>query len=214
MNCFKHISLFVLLTLNLGASMQAAVRKKEPTDPLILARRHWVDSVYNTLTKEERIGQLFMVAAYSGTKNYNEEAITKLVAAHQIGGVIFMQGGPARQAALTNKYQRMAQVPLLVSMDAEWGLGMRLDSVKSFPRQMMLGATRDSSLLYKMGLAIGKQCKRLGVHINFAPDVDVNNNAANPVINSRSFGEYKNWVIRLARAYMRGMQQQGVIACA
>jgi beta-glucosidase-like glycosyl hydrolase/CubicO group peptidase (beta-lactamase class C family) len=194
--------------------MQAAVRKKEPTDPLILARRHWVDSVYNTLTKEERIGQLFMVAAYSGTKNYNEEAITKLVAAHQIGGVIFMQGGPARQAALTNKYQRMAQVPLLVSMDAEWGLGMRLDSVKSFPRQMMLGATRDSSLLYKMGLAIGKQCKRLGVHINFAPDVDVNNNAANPVINSRSFGEYKNWVIRLARAYMRGMQQQGVIACA
>lgn len=214
MNCFKHISLFVLLTLNLGASMQAAVRKKEPTDPLILARRHWVDSVYNTLTKEERIGQLFMVAAYSGTKNYNEEAITKLVAAHQIGGVIFMQGGPARQAALTNKYQHMAQVPLLVSMDAEWGLGMRLDSVKSFPRQMMLGATRDSSLLYKMGLAIGKQCKRLGVHINFAPDVDVNNNAANPVINSRSFGEYKHWVIRLARAYMRGMQQQGVIACA
>lgn len=214
MNCFKYISLFVLLTLILGQSIQAATRKKEPTDPLIVARRHWVDSVYNTLTKEERIGQLFMVAAYSGTKNYNEEAITKLVAAHQIGGVIFMQGGPARQAALTNKYQRMAQVPLLVSMDAEWGLGMRLDSVKSFPRQMMLGATRDSSLLYKMGLAIGKQCKRLGVHINFAPDVDVNNNAANPVINSRSFGEYKHWVIRLARAYMRGMQQQGVIACA
>lgn len=175
---------------------------------------HWVDSVYTALSMEERIGQLFMVAAYSGTKSYNDEQVTKLIAAHQVGGLIFMQGGPIRQAMLTNKYQRMAQVPLLLAMDAEWGLGMRLDSVRNFPRQMMLGATRDSDLVYKMGLAIGSQCNRLGVHIDFAPDVDVNNNPLNPVINSRSFGEDKYWVSKLGRAYTRGLQKNGVIACA
>jgi beta-N-acetylhexosaminidase len=179
-----------------------------------LTRAGWVDSVYNALTVDERIGQLFMVATYSGGKNYNEEKITQLLQAHQIGGLIFMQGGPGRQAILTNKYQRMAQVPLLIGMDAEWGLGMRLDSVKPMPRQMMMGATQDTGLVYKMGAAVAAQCRRQGVHINFAPDVDVNNNPANPVINSRSFGEEKVWVARLGRAYVRGLQKNGVMACA
>lgn len=194
--------------------LPVAAAPKKDADEKTAARKRWVDSVYNRLSYEERIGQLFMVAAYSGGKNFNETLITKLVDSHQIGGLIFMQGGPARQAALTNKYQRMAQVPLLISMDAEWGLGMRLDSVRNFPRQMMLGAARDTDLVYRMGLAIGEQCKRLGVHIDFAPDVDVNNNPCNPVINSRSFGEYKWWVAKLARAYMKGLQKMGVIACA
>jgi beta-glucosidase-like glycosyl hydrolase/CubicO group peptidase (beta-lactamase class C family) len=178
------------------------------------ARNRWVDKVYSGLTPEERIGQLFMVAAYSGGKNYNEDQITALLNAHQVGGLIFMQGGPVRQAMLTNKYQRLAQVPLLIGMDAEWGLGMRLDSVKPFPRQMMLGATRDTDLVYRMGAAIAAQCNRLGVHIDFAPDVDVNNNPANPIINSRSFGENKFLVSKLGIAYMRGLQSNGVMACA
>ena len=182
--------------------------------PIATGKDVWVDSVYRSLTRDERIGQLFMVAAYSGGKNYNEDQITQLLQAHQIGGLIFMQGGPARQAILTNRYQRMANVPLLIGMDAEWGLGMRLDSVKNFPRQMMLGATHDAELVYQMGAAIAAQCKRLGVHIDFAPDVDVNNNPANPVINSRSFGEDKTWVSKLGIAYMRGLQQNGVMACA
>lgn len=177
-------------------------------------KKQWVDSVYGQLNKEERIGQLFMVAAYSGTKNFNDSLITKLVGAHQIGGVIFMQGGPVRQANFTNKYQQMAQVPLLVAMDAEWGLGMRLDSVMSFPKQMMLGAADDSALMYKMGMAVAYQCKRLGVHIDFAPDIDVNNNPANPVINMRSFGEDKTRVAKMGLAYMHGLQDNGVIACA
>lgn len=180
----------------------------------IRAKNHWVDSVYAQLNREERIGQLFMVAAYSGGKNYNEEQVTRLLEAHQVGGLIFMQGGPGRQAMLTNKYQRMAQTPLLISMDAEWGLGMRLDSVKNFPRQMMLSATRDTELVYQTGAAIAAQCRRLGVHINFAPDVDVNNNPTNPVINSRSFGENKNVVARMGNAMLHGMQDNGVIACA
>lgn len=182
--------------------------KPEPLDKI------WVDSVYNQLSEDERIGQLFMVAAYSGGKNFNQEGIEKLIKAHQIGGLIFMQGGPARQANLTNHYQAMAQVPLLLSMDAEWGLGMRLDSVINFPRQMMLGASDDTALAYALGMAVAYQCKRLGVHVNFAPVVDVNNNPANPVINTRSFGENKKRVARMAIAYMKGMQDYGVMACA
>ena len=178
------------------------------------AKNHWVDSVYDKLTQEEKIGQLFMVAAYSGGKNYNEDQVTKLLTDHQVGGLIFMQGGPIRQAVLTNRYQHLAQTPLLIAMDAEWGIGMRLDSLKNFPREMMLGATRDTELVYRIGSAIALQCKRLGVNIDFAPDVDVNNNAANPVINSRSFGEDKVWVSRLGIAFMRGLQKNGVIACA
>jgi len=212
MNKFR-LSLACIFTL-LFIVGTATARPDRKTDNSIAAKKHWVDSVYNSLSQEERIGQLFMVAAYSGGKSYNEELISKLIAAHQIGGLIFMQGGPVRQALLTNKYQHAANVPLLISMDAEWGLGMRLDSVKSFPRQMMLGAARDTDLVYRMGAAIAAQCRRLGVHIDFAPDCDVNNNPANPVINSRSFGENKSWVARLAIAYMRGLQKNGVMACA
>ena len=178
------------------------------------AKNHWVDSVYSKLTEEERIGQLFMVAAYSGGKNYNEGQVTKLIHDHQVGGLIFMQGGPIRQAVLTNRYQDSAQVPLLIAMDAEWGVGMRLDSVKNYPREMMLGATRDTELVYRIGGAIALQCKRIGVNIDFAADVDVNNNPANPVINSRSFGEDKVWVSKLGIAFMRGLQKNGVMACA
>lgn len=209
----NRLGLAIICCLLLSATAASANPKKEK-DNYTRAKNHWVDSVYNALNEEERIGQLFMVAAYSGGKNLNEEAITKLIKAHQIGGLIFMQGGPIRQAMMTNRYQHMAQVPLILSMDAEWGLGMRLDSVRNFPRQMMLGATRDTNLVYKMGAAIAAQCKRIGVHIDFAPDVDVNNNAANPVINSRSFGENKNWVSLLAKAFMRGLQKYGIIACA
>lgn len=177
-------------------------------------RTKWVDSTYNNLNRQERIGQLFMVATYSGGKNMNDTLISRLIANHQIGGLIFMQGGPGRQADLTNKYQQMAQVPLMIGMDAEWGLGMRLDSIMSFPKQMMLGAANDTALMYKMGMAVAYQCKRLGVHIDFAPDVDVNNNPANPVINMRSFGEDKTRVAKMGIAYMRGLQDNGVMACA
>ena len=174
----------------------------------------WTDSVYNALTPQERIGQLFMTAAYSGGKNYNEADVLKLIRNNAIGGVIFMQGGPVRQALLTNKYQSLSKVPLMIGMDAEWGLGMRLDSVDKYPRQMMIGATRDADLMYKIGAAIGQQCRRLGVHVNFAPDVDVNNNPDNPVINFRSFGENKYEVARMGIAYAKGMQDLGVMACA
>ncbi len=178
------------------------------------AKEKWVDSVYNQLTEDERIGQLFMVAAYSGGKNQNGSAITKLLQNNQIGGLIFMQGTAEAQAVQHNTYQHMSKVPLLIGMDAEWGLGMRLKGVKDLPRSMMIGATMDTTLAYRIGAAIAKQCKRMGVHVNFGPVVDVNNNPNNPIINARSYGQNKFWVSRMGIAYMNGLQNNGVMACA
>jgi beta-glucosidase-like glycosyl hydrolase len=177
-------------------------------------KRRWIDSIYNSLSETQRIGQLFMVAAYSGGPNANQPKIEQLVRSGQIGGVIFMQGTGEAQAKMTNKLQKMSKVKLMIGMDAEWGLGMRLTGVKNFPKQMMLGATRDTALMYEMASAVADQCKRLGVHVDFAPVVDVNNNPKNPVINFRSFGEDRELVARMGIAYMRGLQDKGVMACA
>lgn len=174
----------------------------------------WVDSVFNTLSEDERIAQLFMVAAYSNRDSAHQLEIEKLIAEQKIGGLIFFQGGPIRQANLTNAYQAKSKVPLLVSIDAEWGLAMRLDSTMKFPKQMTLGAISDNNLIYQMGEQIAFQCKRMGVHVNLAPVADVNNNAENPVINYRSFGEDKYKVANKAIAYMKGMQNQGIMANA
>ena len=174
----------------------------------------WVDSVFNTLSEEERIAQLFMVAAYSNKDSSHQREIEKLITDQKIGGLIFFQGGPIRQANLTNSYQAKAKVPLLVSIDAEWGLAMRLDSTMKFPKQMTLGAISDNNLIYQMGEQIAMQCKRMGIHLNLAPVADVNNNSENPVINYRSFGEDKYKVSNKAIAYMKGMQNKGIMANA
>lgn len=178
------------------------------------AQQKWVDSVYNSLSQRERIGQLFMVAAYSGGKNKNSELIDRLIENRQIGGVIFMQGTAAEQAVLTNRFQKKAQVPLLIGMDAEWGLGMRLTGIKNLPKQMTLGATNNPKLSYELGKIVAEQCIRLGVHIDFAPVVDVNNNPLNPIINFRSFGDDRDLVTRMGIGYMKGLQENGVMASA
>lgn len=182
--------------------------------PLASAESMWADSIYASLTMEQRIAQLYMVAAYSGGEKYNEPLITKLVTEQGIGGLIYMQGTAQAQAEQTNKHQAAAKVPLLIAMDAEWGLGMRLTGIRDLPRQLMMGAMSDSTLVYKMAASIANQCRRMGVHIDFAPVVDINNNPANPVINFRSFGESKYKVANYALQYMRGLQDNGVIACA
>mgnify|MGYP000667802999 CR=1 FL=1 len=179
------------------------------------ANTSWADSVLKTLTPDQRIGQLFMVAAYSNEKSDTSE-IKKLIQSYGIGGLIFMQGTPDKQALLTNYYQAKSKVPLMISIDGEWGLDMRLKNTVAFPRQMTLGALPlvADSLIYLMGKEIARQCKRIGVHVNFAPVVDVNNNPLNPVISSRSFGENKNLVARKSLLYMKGMQDEGVMAVA
>lgn len=174
----------------------------------------WADSLMETLTLREKIGQLFMVAAYSNKNSKHTNEIETLVTDYGIGGLIFMQGGPVRQAILTNRYQSLANVPLLLSMDAEWGLGMRLDSVQFYPRQLSLGASHDGDLVYDFGREQARQLKRIGVHVSFSPVVDVNSNSANPVIGNRAFGEHPQHVADMGYAYMAGLQDGGVLANA
>ena len=179
-----------------------------------LTREKWVDSVFSSMSQDEKITQLMIIRAHS---NLGPDHVAKVAAdikKYNVGGLCFFQGGPVRQADLTNYYQSIAKTPLLITIDAEWGLGMRLDSVTKFPYQLTLGALNDAELVYKMGLAVGEQCKRIGVHVNYAPVVDVNNNPDNPVIGYRSFGEDKTKVSELGVAYMGGMQDAGIMACA
>ncbi|HEX4886787.1 MAG TPA: glycoside hydrolase family 3 N-terminal domain-containing protein [Luteibaculaceae bacterium] len=182
------------------------------SDPMAKKKYSWADSVFKTLTPRERLGQLFMVAAYSNKDESHFKQIDSLVSAYGLGGLIFMQGGPVRQAHLTNRWQKMARVPLMLAMDAEWGLAMRLDSVAKYPKQMTLGALANDSLIYAMGQQVAAQTKRLGMQVDFAPVADVNNNPNNPVINTRSFGEDKFRVTRKAIAYTRGLQDARVLA--
>jgi len=184
------------------------------TPEFLTQNKKWVDSVFNTLSDDEKIAQLFMVAAYSNRDSSHQIEIEKLITEQKIGGLIFFQGGPVRQAILTNSYQTKSKVPLLISIDAEWGLAMRLDSTMKFPKQMTLGAISDDNLIYQMGEQIAFQCKRMGIHVNLAPVADVNNNSENPVINYRSFGEDKHNVANKAISYMNGMQDNGIMANA
>ncbi len=174
----------------------------------------WVDSIYSGMTLQEKVGQLFMVATYSNRDKNHTDSIENLIKNYNIGGLIFFQGGPVRQAKLTNTYQSMAKVPLLIGMDAEWGLNMRLDSTARFPYNMTLGAIKNDDLIKQIGRQIGKHCKRLGVHLNYAPVVDINTNSKNPIIGVRSFGEDKFNVTNKAIAFTQGMQNRGVMACA
>lgn len=172
----------------------------------------WADSVLNTLTPDERISQLIMVAAWSNKDSAHIKEIRKLITDWGIGGVCFFQGGPVREVALTNDYQKLSKVPLLVGMDAEWGLAMRLDSTVRFPRQMTLSALEDKKMIYDMGAEIARECKLTGIHVNFAPDADINNNPANPVIGSRSFGDDRDQVYTSSLLYMNGMQDNNILA--
>ncbi len=185
------------------------------TNPPDDAREAWVESTFNSLTEDQRIAQLFMIRAHSDKGPDHINKVTKLVRDYQVGGLCFFQGTPEKQAELTNKYQQLSKVPLMISMDAEWGLGMRLkSSTISFPHNLTLGAIQNNNLIYDMGQEVARQCRRLGVHVNFAPVVDINNNKANPVINYRSFGEDRYNVSAKSYMYMKGMQDGNLMACA
>ena len=177
-------------------------------------QKKWVDSIYDNLNIDEKIGQLFTV--WVATKYGDDEIkhISKLITEHHLGGLIFSLGNIEDQARAINKFQNLSKVPLLISMDAEWGIGMRLDDAFSFPYNMTLGAIKNDSLIYNVGKRIGYHAKRLGVHINFAPVVDINTNPRNPIIGSRSFGEDKFNVSRKAVNYLKGMHHYGIMGAA
>jgi beta-glucosidase-like glycosyl hydrolase/CubicO group peptidase (beta-lactamase class C family) len=170
----------------------------------------WVDSIYSKMPLREKVGQLFMVSAYSNKDSVHVNQVSKLIEEYKVGSVIFFQGGPVRQAKLTNLYQSKAKVPLFVGIDAEWGLAMRLDSTYRYPWNMTLGAIQDLKLIEKVGRNMANENKRIGVHFNFAPVLDINTNPKNPIIGNRSFGEDKVNVSEKAIALMNGIQGNGV----
>lgn len=178
------------------------------------AQRQWVDSIYDRLSLEEKIGQLFMIDVFTNKSDAELQKISELIKSYHIGGVIFSKGNPYRQAQFTNQIQTENKVPLLIGMDAEWGLAMRLDSTYAFPWNMTLGAIQDTAIVREVGQQIGQHAKRLGVHMNFAPVADINTNPQNPIIGNRSFGESKNIVISHAVALMKGMHDAGILTSA
>jgi beta-glucosidase-like glycosyl hydrolase/CubicO group peptidase (beta-lactamase class C family) len=207
----KKILLLVLL-------LNAVFLEAQNTDPLqtsdAISQTKWVDSIMNNLTIDEKIGQLFMAQAYSNKDENHRIFIDRLIEDYHIGGLIFMQGTPEKQAILTNNYQSISKIPLLIGFDGEWGLDMRLKDTYRFPWNMTLGAITDNKLLEDFGTQLGKQCKRMGIHINFAPVVDININPENPIIGNRSFGENRENVTQKALAFINGMQSQNVLSNA
>ncbi len=205
-----------ILLIVLGLVAMSATNPEPGFSKAQQEEQEWVDRIFNSMTQQERIAQLMMIRAHSDKGPAHIAKVEGLIKKHQVGGLCFFQGTPEKEIELTNRYQALTKhVPLMISMDAEWGIGMRFKKATiNFPRALMLGAIQDNRLLYDMGKEIARQCKRIGVHVNFAPVADVNNNSENPVINTRSFGEDRYNVSVKSYMYMRGMQDNGVMACA
>lgn len=176
------------------------------------ACRHWVDSVMERLTLKERVGQLFIYTLAPQLDQASRNLLRKVVEEYRVGGLLFSGGKLAHQATLINEAQRMAKVPLLITFDGEWGLAMRLKELTPFPKNMVLGCIRADSLIQAYGREVGRQCRELGVQVNFAPVADVNVNPKNPVINVRSFGENPDNVARKVVAYSQGLEEMGVLS--
>ena len=200
------LPIFLLMTIALLGQSNPLMTKDS------VAQQKWVDSQYDSMSLEEKFGQLFMIMVHSDATKASQEKVADLIKEQHLGGVIFSTGGPVRQAKLTNEYQKLSKIPLLVAMDAEWGLAMRLDSTYAFPWNMTLGAIKDNAIVEKVGKRIGEHAKRLGVHINFAPDIDININPQNPIIGNRSFGEDRENVALKGIAYMKGLESVGVLS--
>lgn len=174
----------------------------------------WVDSVFNSMSEDERVGQLFMVIVDPKSDTKNIQKVQAYIRDSKIGGVLFQKGDPGTQADVTNRIQKLSRVPLFIALDGEWGLSMRLSGTTRFPKNMMLGAVEDPSLIEAYGKEVARQCKEMGIHINFAPSIDVNSNVDNPVIGLRSFGEDPDAVAEKGIAYARGLEGLGIISFA
>lgn len=213
----RIVSFFIVFTSLLGfwGSGLSPVPEPPVEPPYMRVETPWADSLLQTMTIDEKIGQLFMVAAngkHTGELDYLK--IDTLILEYGLGGLIFFQSEPNLHNKLVNRFQSKSVIPLMNGIDGEWGLSMRIDSLAPYPWNMTLGAIQNEELLYDMGISIAQECKAMGVHFNFAPVVDVNSNPLNPIINSRSFGELPENVTRKGLAVMHGMQDAGVLACA
>lgn len=214
MTKFKRIlMLLVAVSLCMSAMGRSATRLPNLFNQVDqVAMNQWVDSVFNSLTPEGRVGQLIIAAVTPSGNEATRELVKRLVTQNLVGGLIYEESSIADQAAVTNLAQSLAAVPLMITIDGEWGLGMRLKEVPNFQRNLILGALDDDMLLYEYGREVARQCRRMGIHVNFAPVLDVNDNPLNPVIGDRSFGESPELVARHAIAFARGLEDGGVMA--
>ena len=201
----KKITILIFFSIGFYANSQTNILQKK-----------WVESEFKKLSDDEKIAQLFIIRTHSNWEQKKIDSILAIIKKYNVGGICFFQGDPINQAIITNQFQQTTKTPLLISIDAEWGLGMRLNNVINFPKNMQLGAidTTYKKLVYRVGENIASQCKRLGIQLNYAPVADINNNPYNPVINDRSFGEDKYKVSMFATQLMQGLQDNGVMACA
>ena len=206
---FLFATLLATLPLHSQHVYQGDLSKRSATE------ERWVDSVYQSMSDDERIGQLFMIRAHSDLGADHIASVKQQIEDYHVGGLCFFQGTPEKQLELTNEYQALSTLPMLVSMDAEWGLGMRLpESTISYPKQIALGAIRNNQLIYDLGTEIARQMHRLGVNVSFSPVLDINNNPDNPVIATRSFGEDRYNVTAKGYMFMKGLQDNGILASA
>lgn len=210
----KHILgilIFCIIAVNISGLQSENNTIPESMEYEVL-KYNWVDSVSQSLTLEQKIAQFFMPGIYPTQGNASKNHIKNLIEKYQIGGVIFFKGHPSTYVDWTNEIESVSPIPLFTAVDGEWGINMRVDSTIQYPRQLTLGAIQNNDLIFSMGKQIGKECLSLGININFAPVMDVNNNINNPVINDRSFGEDKYNVALKSLSYAQGMQRVGIMA--
>jgi beta-glucosidase-like glycosyl hydrolase len=208
---------FTTLLLSFAASLVATAQPHTTTSnpaQIVEQGKAWADSVYNSLTEEERIAQLFWLTVDASGKPAKDHPQIELMKRWQPGGIIFFKNDPQKVVEMINYMQSLSKVPLFTVADGEWGLGMRFSNTLSFPYAMTLGAIQDSDYLRRLGREVARQYREMGLNVNLAPVVDVNNNPANPVIGFRSFGEDPSRVMQNATAFMLGLQSGGVMAVA
>ncbi|MDR0844361.1 MAG: serine hydrolase [Tannerella sp.] len=210
MKKIRYAILFCVISFCVVAQNEPALYAKADKE----AMNHWVDSVYQTMSTDERIGQLFIVVAEPKADEKNMQKLREYINKVKVGGVLFSSGKPDIQADVTNRIQKASRIPLFIALDGEWGLSMRLSGTTRFPKNMMLGAVENTALIEAYGKEVGRQCREMGIHINFAPVLDVNSNVDNPVIGSRSFGEDPDVVAEKGIAYAQGLESMNVLSVA
>ncbi|MDY0931856.1 glycoside hydrolase family 3 protein [Chryseobacterium sp. CFBP8996] len=205
---FNFLLITVLFSLNLSAQYQP----KDISKHDLKKAKEWVNQTYNSLSQDEKLGQLFIVALYTNKDENHINQVRNIVTKDKIGGLILMQDDAAREINLVNEFQQKSKVPLMIGMDAEWGLYQRINTAHKFPWAMTLGAIQDKNLIYQMAAKIAEDCKRMGINWDFAPVVDVNTNPNNPIIGNRSFGSEVSNVTQSALSYANGLQDHNILA--
>ena len=210
MNKF-FLSLLFLFLYSLQ-SLSAQYQPKNWTSKQVKDANIWVDKTYESLSQDEKLGQLFIVALYTNKGEDYIQTVRNLVKNEQLGGLILMQDDAEREIKLLNEFQKASKIPMMIGMDAEWGLFQRIPTAHKFPWAMTLGAIQDKKLIYEMAAKIAEDSKRMGINWDFAPVVDVNTNPNNPIIGNRSFGSEVDNVVKSAMAYTNGLQDQNILA--